>query len=146
MFLTLSPDPLQKTVMTVLGSTAQFLNVSKIKEEVINNAYLTAIVISIFQDLSHFCHPGTRTTARELDPPSAGDSTGLPIGSIIIHPCGGCLSGVYVTIMSERIPHWFSVAKRVILCTLVVICRRHDILHPGILGGCAHLVHHDEPS
>ena len=54
MFLTLPQDPLQKTVMTVLGSTAQFLNVSKIKEEVINNAYLTAIVISIFQDLSHY--------------------------------------------------------------------------------------------
>ena len=91
----------------------------------------------------HFCYLGTGTTARELDPPSAGDSTGLPIGSIIIHPCDVCLSGVYVTIMSERIHYRFSVIQRVILGTLVAICRRHDILYPGILGGCAHLVHHD---
>ena len=91
----------------------------------------------------HIYHHGIGTTARELDPPPAGDPTGLPTGSIIIHPCGGCLSGVYYAIMSERIPHRISVAKSAILRTLAAISRRHDILHPGILGDCAHLIHHD---
>ena len=91
----------------------------------------------------HFCHSNSGTTTRELDPPPTGDLTGLSIGPIIIHPCGRRLSSVYVAIMSEWIPHRFSVAKRVIRCTIVTICQRHDILHPWILGGCAHLVHHD---
>ena len=92
---------------------------------------------------SHFYHLGTWATARELDPPPVGDSTGLSIGSIIIYPCSRCLSNVYDVIMSERIPHPISVAKRAYWRTLVAICRRHDFLHPGILGGCAHLVHHE---
>ena len=71
----------------------------------------------------HFCHSGLGATTRELDPPPEGDSTGLSISSIIIHPCGRHLSGVYVAIMSERIPHRFSVAKRAIRCTIVAICR-----------------------
>ena len=92
---------------------------------------------------SNICHPVTGTTTRELDSSPARDPIGLPAGPIIIHPSGGCLSGVYNAIMSERIPHRISVAKRAILRTIAAICRRHDILHPGILGGCAHLIHHD---
>ena len=90
----------------------------------------------------HICHPSTGTTTRELNPPPAEDPTGLSTGFIIIHPCGGCLSGVYDAIISDWIPHRISTAKRAILRTLVAICRRHDILHLGIRGGCAHLIHH----
>ena len=88
-------------------------------------------------------HPGEWSAARGMDSPSTRHPTGLSSSPITLYPSSGCLGGMHNASVLAQSPIWFPVGQHSRWHTLAAMCKRYDILHPGIHGGGTDTLDHD---
>ena len=95
------------------------------------------------RDDPHLCLPRKRASSRRLDPSQARHSAGFSTCPATVHSCCRRLGGVHITTLPQRPSRRFSVPWHPWRHPPAAICRRYDLFHPGVLGGCARTLHHD---
>ena len=94
-------------------------------------------------DDPHICHSSERASSGRLDTSPARSAAGLPSGPVTIHSGGGLVGDMHRTIVpqgpSSRVP----ISQDPGGYPFAAVRRRHDILHPRVMGGSAYTFHHD---
>ena len=94
-------------------------------------------------DDPHICHPRERASSRWLDTSPAWYAAGLPSSPVTFHSGGGHAGDMHWTIVpqgpSSRVP----ISQYPRGYPFAAVRRRHDILHPRVMGGGAYSLHHD---
>ena len=94
-------------------------------------------------DDPHICHPRERASSRWLDTSPAWCAAGLPSGPVTFYSSGGRVGDMHRTIVPQGPPSRISISQYPGGHSLAAVRRRHDILHPGVMGGGTYTLHHD---